>query len=598
MVHSKYCAAGFKGPPVAAVMPSQLLNEPEQAPDEALAGLLSAEPSLARLQGHRVVVRRGLEQWRSLGQPALVAVAAAAHGPWPAGLVGAGLLTAAALGDLETPPAADTVTAAVRAAATAGGVLLVAMDLPADRQRCGLAAERARAAGVTVQLLLVADDCGAAETRRGHAGIVLLCKVLGEAAQTPGRSLQDLVAIARQVTDGLGTVALGLPSASESAGGGDADPATMELGVGVRGEPGARTVPACTSAEAVKLMYDHLTRADAPTPFSLPAECVLLVNSLGGLSEIELLVAARDAQRQLTDRGVRVARLLTGSLCSWRARRAVSVTVLSLADGHVPGQLLLHWLGQPAAAPGWPDAMPPGAYSEPQLMEPAAPPPEDTSAGPAAGEPLLSDRDALLVTRCVERASQALVAAAGRLDELDRGAGDGDCGSTLASLGRLLLERLPTLAAGRPRRLLTQLADSCETIGGTSGVLYALAMAAAAAGWSSEEQQPWLAALGRGLDAVRRYGGAQLGDRTLLDAAEPALRAAEEAAAAGQPPAVVAAALAAAAEQGALRTAGMAARAGRASYVSSDQLTRPDPGAQAVSVWLAAVAGAIREDRV
>ena len=34
----------------------------------------------------------------------------------------------------------------------------------------------------------------------------------------------------------------------------------------------------------------------------------------------------------------------------------------------------------------------------------------------------------------------------------------------------------------------------------------------------------------------------------------------------------------------------MKARAGRASYVSADLLTKPDPGAIAVSIWLRAVA--------
>ena len=44
-----------------------------------------------------------------------------------------------------------------------------------------------------------------------------------------------------------------------------------------------------------------------------------------------------------------------------------------------------------------------------------------------------------------------------------------------------------------------------------------------------------------------------------------------------------------AAERAAQATAGMKARAGRASYVSSEHLTNPDPGAHAVAVWMRAV---------
>ena len=48
-----------------------------------------------------------------------------------------------------------------------------------------------------------------------------------------------------------------------------------------------------------------------------------------------------------------------------------------------------------------------------------------------------------------------------------------------------------------------------------------------------------------------------------------------------------------AAEDGAQRTAGMKGRIGRASYVSDDQLNRPDPGAVAVSIWLRGVGQAV-----
>ena len=44
-----------------------------------------------------------------------------------------------------------------------------------------------------------------------------------------------------------------------------------------------------------------------------------------------------------------------------------------------------------------------------------------------------------------------------------------------------------------------------------------------------------------------------------------------------------------AAEVAAKNTQSMKAKAGRASYVSADVLTKPDPGATAVAVWLRAV---------
>ena len=49
-----------------------------------------------------------------------------------------------------------------------------------------------------------------------------------------------------------------------------------------------------------------------------------------------------------------------------------------------------------------------------------------------------------------------------------------------------------------------------------------------------------------------------------------------------------------AAEQAAVSTAEMTARAGRASYVSREHLTQPDPGAHAVGIWMRATYEAMK----
>lgn len=94
----------------------------------------------------------------------------------------------------------------------------------------------------------------------------------------------------------------------------------------------------------------------------------------------------------------------------------------------------------------------------------------------------------------------------------------------------------------------------------------------------------WVSALRRGIDRVQQVGGAGEGDRTMLDALLPAVRALE----AGEG----LAGAAAAAKLGAERTATMtSARAGRSSYVPEDALRGvPDPGAVAFAAIFAALA--------
>ena len=80
------------------------------------------------------------------------------------------------------------------------------------------------------------------------------------------------------------------------------------------------------------------------------------------------------------------------------------------------------------------------------------------------------------------------------------------------------------------------------------------------------------------------------GDRTMLDSLLPAAEAFQKAISSGLsvPEALQAAAIAA--EAGAKATIGMSAKRGRSSYLGDRVLGYSDPGAEAVVVWLRAIA--------
>jgi dihydroxyacetone kinase len=174
----------------------------------------------------------------------------------------------------------------------------------------------------------------------------------------------------------------------------------------------------------------------------------------------------------------------------------------------------------------------------------------------------------------IESCCAALIAAEADLNLLDAKSGDGDTGSTLATAARALLAAID----GLPLADITQAyraigSELSQTMGGSSGVL--LAIFFAAAGDASASGKDWIAALQVGLARVMQVGGAKPGDRTMIDALEPALAGLGH----GLPVA------AAAARQGADATAGMVrAKAGRASYLSEDKLAgHNDPGAEGVA---------------
>jgi dihydroxyacetone kinase len=204
------------------------------------------------------------------------------------------------------------------------------------------------------------------------------------------------------------------------------------------------------------------------------------------------------------------------------------------------------------------------------------------------------------VEAAVLAAAGALTDAAPRLNEMDRAVGDGDLGLSLARGAEALRAALPRLPLSDPSLALHSIGLVLqESVGGTSGPLYAVFLLRAAAhlrtdpGRSLIDPVFWAEASRAGCNGVIELGGAGRGDRTMLDALMPACDALESAAAAGATPAGAAAAAADSAERGAAETVGLLPRRGRSSYLGQRALGHPDPGAAAVAVWLRAVARAL-----
>src|SRR6516162_4829820 len=135
----------------------KLINRPEDVVEEMVEGLAAAYPGLRRLPGQTVLVRADLGD--AAERPvAVISGGGSGHEPAHAGYVGRGMLSAAVAGDVFTSPSPDAVLAALRATAGPPGALLIVKNYTGDRMNFGLAAELARADGIPVETVLVADD--------------------------------------------------------------------------------------------------------------------------------------------------------------------------------------------------------------------------------------------------------------------------------------------------------------------------------------------------------------------------------------------------------------------------------------------------------
>ena len=201
--------------------------------------------------------------------------------------------------------------------------------------------------------------------------------------------------------------------------------------------------------------------------------------------------------------------------------------------------------------------------------------------------------DAAAVRRFIERFAVLIDKHARELTELDAAIGDADHGINMQRGIRAVLERLPENGAA-PDALLKSVATSLiSKVGGASGPLYGTAFlraATAVAGKAQLEPADVGAMFAAALGGVRERGKAERGDKTMVDAFEPAVTALQDGVATGQPLALALAAAKAAAQKGSDATIDIVARKGRASYLGERARGHRDPGSASTVLLFTAAA--------
>jgi dihydroxyacetone kinase len=541
---------------------SHFMNRRDAVVAEAIDGFLLTSPpgDLARLDGFpdvKVVVRANWDR----SKVAIVSGGGSGHEPAHAGFVGRGALTAAVCGDIFASPTVHAVYCAIVAVTGASGCLLIVKNYAGDRLNFGLAAERARAAGLKVEMVIVADDVALDNFAqpRGIAGTLFVHKVAGSHSEA-GAPLERVAAEAARAAKAVKSLGIattvctipGQPAHTRLASG------QAELGLGIHGEPGVERIELPLAAELAEVMAERLGRR-VPTEGAV----ALLVNNLGGTPDLEMGVFCDSLLA--TSLGGRAKYVLgPARLMTALDMKGISVSVLPLDEAFASA------LTAECGAPAWPRV---NKVRPTQVVRMARGREVDEAA--ASDEPRTRETLAAVCHALVEHEAE--------LNALDARVGDGDTGTTFATAARTVLSSIDALPLAEHDKLCAAISKRLsEIMGGTSGVL--LSIFAAAAGRTIASGATWPASLREGIDQMRFYGGAGPGDRTMLDALMPAVQTFERG---GD-----CTAAAHAAREGAVSTSRMTkAHAGRSSYLAATELQGvADPGAVAIAVAFEAAA--------
>ncbi|MEM1045104.1 MAG: dihydroxyacetone kinase subunit DhaK [Pseudomonadota bacterium] len=529
----------------------QFINSKETLVTEAIDGALrTAGGRLARLDGYphiKVVVRTDWDK----SKVALVSGGGSGHEPSHAGFVGQGMLTAAVCGEVFASPSVDAVLAGILAVTGKAGCLLIVKNYTGDRLNFGLAAERARAFGLKVAMVVVDDDVALPELpqSRGVAGTLFVHKIAGALADQ-GASLDDVTQAAQRVIDGVVSIGMSLDTCTVPGSPKEQriEPGKAELGLGIHGEAGIEQVDFSGARAAMELIVDRLAPNLGPGPHAA------LLNNLGGATPLEMAVLAEELTRSRIGEQVRWL-IGPAPLMTSLDMQGFSVSLLPVSKADEAAL-------QAAVAPwAWPGCMPVADI-------PVVPLPDGLT--PIQPMPSRDDATRAFIHDCCT----ALIASEADLNALDAKSGDGDTGSTLSTAARALIDALDRLPLADQTQLYRAIGlELSQTMGGSSGVL--LAIFFTATGDALASGRDGVSALKAGLDRIQQVGGARPGDRTLIDALMPALEALPHGFGAA----------ATAARGGADMTAGITrAKAGRASYIAASKLAgHNDPGAEAVA---------------
>ncbi|MEO5780968.1 MAG: dihydroxyacetone kinase family protein, partial [Arthrobacter oryzae] len=344
---------------------TQIFDNPADFADEALDGFVAANRGyVARVDGGVV---RSTEV--PAGQVALVVGGGSGHYPAFAGLVGPGLATASACGNMFASPAAGQVYRVAKAANAGGGVLLSYGNYAGDVLHFGQAQLRLNAEGIETRTVLVTDDIASAplgeiDKRRGIAGDLTVFKIAGAAAEA-GLILDDVERLAIRAnyrTRSLGVAFDGctLPGASEPLF--HVPAGQMSLGLGIHGEPGISEHPMPTASELAELLVSRLL---ADKPDDAGRRVVAILNGLGTVKYDELFLLFGKIEKLLVAAGLTVVEPECGELVTSLDMSGLSLTLLWLDD-----ELEQYWAA-PADTPAFRKGnLAPGARRE--LAGPAA----------------------------------------------------------------------------------------------------------------------------------------------------------------------------------------------------------------------------------
>ncbi len=467
---------------------------------------------------------------------ALVIGGGSGHEPLFPGYCGAGLADAVACGNICASPNPELITVAAKAVDQGKGVLFVYNNYAGDNLNFDMAEEMCQAEGMKTAHVREWDDLASAPReritdRRGIAGVVYTIKIAGAACDA-GLDLEEVVRITEKARDNTNTI--GVATSPGTLPGNDkptfelADD-EMEFGMGLHGEPGIERTKMMPCSDMVERMYKELL---AEMKLCSGDEIAVLINGLGSTPLLELNLVYYELYKRMHRDGLKVYDAEIKTYCTCMEMGGFSITFLKLDDE------LKKYYDAPCFSPYYAKGAFSGAVAGFDEEEDEEEPEFDESDVEPASivrskEGVLTELNAEDTRNMLLYIADKIIANKPYLTEVDSAIGDGDHGIGMAGGMQKAKKKLLKMSGETNVYQLFETAGEAMlmSMGGASGVIFGSLYLAGAKGMEPKSvitAADLTAMEKKSLEAIQKRGGAQVGDKTMVDALAPAVDALEE----------------------------------------------------------------------
>ncbi len=595
----------------------KIMNTPETFVYDMCHGLAKAHPELEFVEKFKIVKKVDIDD----NKVSLISGGGSGHEPAHAGFVGKGMLDCAVCGDVFASPSQVQVYNAIKHCATDNGVLLIIKNYSGDCMNFNNAMSDAQEDGIKVDAVYVNDDIAVKDSlytvgRRGVAGTVLVHKCAGAAAEQ-GKELEEVKAVANKVIDNVRSFGFAFTSCTVPAAGhptfeiGDDE---MEFGVGIHGEPGRfrEKIDYSKGDFSDNLARRIMTDLEEDLKLKKGEEVVLLINGFGGTPLQELYILNNSVSKAIEADGIKVHRTIVGNFMTSIDMAGASITVLRV-DSELKA-LIDYPVSTPALT--WGGAMGSEAQAAVEAMQAIAkalgyaPQQVETKSSSkkakvveeddanavyeVEGKPVIKETiNTAAFVKIVEKMADVIIENEVPFCEADQ-MGDGDFGMSIAKGFKQLKADWATRKKGDIGQFLVSCSEIIkEYCGGASGPIWGSAFKYAGKAMAGKKEVDLKDVAFLFMEANRgvfetgkkSFGkGADIGDKTLVDALKPCALALTKAAEEGKKLQEGLDLGAKAAHDGAEATKTHVATLGRAGTVGERSIGFPDAGAHGLDV--------------